>query len=406
VLPENDDRVLGSATALLGLAYWADGDLERAEQSYSEGMASLRRAGFIVDTIGGMNALADICIAQGRLRDAKNLYEQALRLVSDSGTSVLRGTADMHVGLANLHREWNDLDEAHRHLQRSAELGELNGFPQFPYRWRVAEALIAVAEGDTTGALALLDEAERRYVGDFHPNVRPIAALKARVWIAEGRAHDAIAWARDERLDGSNLSFLREYGHIMLASALVAQYRIDRNVQHLHTASDLLDRLLVEAERGHRVGSMIEILVVQALAFAAQADLRRALEPLSRAMQLAEPEGYVRTFYDDADTMRTLLRHRVTGGSSTAYAQRLLSGLDAAPASPVRTTANALAEPLTPRETEILRLIAAGLRNEEIADHLFIGLSTVKRHIANLYGKLQVTHRTEAVARANELRLL
>jgi LuxR family maltose regulon positive regulatory protein len=406
LLTDADVQDRGALDAILGLAYWTDGDLEHARQSYAEGMESLHRAGFLADSVGGMNALGDICIAQGRLHEAKRNYEQALRLTTGSDAPVLRGMADMHVGLANLQREWNQLDASREHLRLAAELGELNGFPQFPHRWRIASAMLALADGDHAGALTLLDEAERRYVGDFHPNVRPIAAIRARVWIAQGRANDAVAWARAERLDRSDLGFLHEFGQVTLARALVARYRTDRNPRYLHEAAGLLDRLLIEAERDRRNGSVIDILLAQALAYAVQSEERRALEPLRRAMALAEPEGYIRTFYDDPETMRSLLRHCVTEGPHTAYAQRLLAGLDSPVAPPPGAIANALAEPLTPREIEILRLIAAGLRNEEIAGQLFIDVATVKRHIANLYGKLQVTHRTEAVARANELRLL
>jgi LuxR family maltose regulon positive regulatory protein len=121
---------------------------------------------------------------------------------------------------------------------------------------------------------------------------------------------------------------------------------------------------------------------------------------------LAEPEGYVRRFVGEGEAMRTLLRHAAAGGTATVYARRLLSSFETPASPPARAAATALAEPLTPRELEVLRLIAAGLRNEEIAGQLFVGLSTVKRHIANAYGKLDVTHRTEAVARANELGLL
>jgi LuxR family maltose regulon positive regulatory protein len=403
----DDHHGRGAAAALLGLASWTSGDLEVAHRSYADGMASLQKTGFIADAIGGAIALADIRIAQGRLRDAMRTYERALRLATEHGTPVLRGTADMHVGMAELHRERNDLDAARRHLLHSQELGEHVGFPQNPYRWCVAMARVREAEGDLDDALELLDEAERRYTSDFYPNVRPIAALRARVWIAQGRVDDALDWAREQGLDGSDgFSYLREFAHITLARALLAQAKRDRADRPRREAMGLLERLLVAADVGERTGSVLEILVVQALAFAAQGDIPRALVPLGRALNLAEPEGYGRLFVGEGEAMRTLLRHAVAGGASTAYAHRLLSSFETPASSPAQAPAAGLAEPLTAREVEVLRLIAAGLRNEEIAGQLFVGLSTVKRHIANAYGKLQVTHRTEAVARANDLRLL
>ena len=150
-------------------------------------MAGLRRAGHVADTFGCAIALADIRITQGRLGEAMRTYEQALQLAAEQGGSVLRGTADMYVGMSEIACERDDLHAATQHLLRSQELGEHTGLPQNPYRWRVAMARVREAEGDLGGALDLLNEAERLYVSDFFPNVRPVPALRARVWIAQGR---------------------------------------------------------------------------------------------------------------------------------------------------------------------------------------------------------------------------
>ena len=113
---------------------------------------------------------------------------------------MLRGTADMYVGMSELYRERNDLHAATQHLLRSKELGELAGLPQNRYRWCVAMARIREAQGDLDGALDLLYEAERLYVGDFFPNVRPVAASVTRVWVAQGRLGEALGWAREQGL--------------------------------------------------------------------------------------------------------------------------------------------------------------------------------------------------------------
>ena len=155
---------------------------------------------------------------------------------------------------------------------------------------------------------------------------------------------------------------------------------------------------------------MIEILVLQALAHQAQGDVRPAFVPLERALTLAEPEGYVRTFVDEGEPMRNLLRHAAARGIASSYTQRLLTafGLTEQPASTTsgRPGAPDLAAPLTEREAEILRLVSVGMTNQEISGQLVISLSTVKRHITNIYRKLDVSHRTQATARANELNLL
>ena len=161
--PEDDHLMRGGAASLLGLASWTSGDLEAAHRMTADGMANVQQAGNISDAIGGAIALADIQIAQGRLHEAMSTYEQALQLATEPGAPVLRGTADMYVGMSELHREHNDLKTATQHLLTSQELGEHTGLPQNRYRWRVAMARIREAQGDLDGALDLLDEAERLY---------------------------------------------------------------------------------------------------------------------------------------------------------------------------------------------------------------------------------------------------
>ena len=236
--PEEDHLGRASAAGFLGLASWASGDLEAGHSAYAECVAGLRRAGYIADIFGCAIALADIRLAQGRLGEAMRTYEQALQRAPEQGGPVLRGTADMYVGMSEVHRERDDLPAATQHLLRSQELGEHIGLPQNRYRWRVAMARIRQAEGDLGGALDLLDEAERLYVGDFFPNVRPVPALKARVWIAQGRLGEALGWAREQGLSvDDDLSYLREFEHITLARVLLARYQ-DRACRGLHSRGD------------------------------------------------------------------------------------------------------------------------------------------------------------------------
>src|SRR5689334_23553188 len=161
-------------------------------------MAGLRRAGHIADTFGCAIALADIRRTQGRLGEAMRTYEQALQRASQPGGPALRGTADMHVGMSELHRERDDLPAATRQLLWSQELGEHTGLPQNRYRWRVAMARVREAEGDLHGALGLLNEAERLYVSDFFPNVRPVPALRARAWVGLGGLGEARGWSLEQ----------------------------------------------------------------------------------------------------------------------------------------------------------------------------------------------------------------
>ncbi len=425
LVPEDDDHWRGSAAGFLGLAYWTSGDLEAAHRFYAECMARVQRAGYLSDALGCSIALADIRISQGRLREAMSTYERGLQLATEQSGIPLRGAPDMYVGMSELQREWNDLHAATQLLAQSKELGEHIGLPQNRYRWRVAMARIWEAHGDLDGALDLLNEAERLYVSDFFPNVRPIAALVTRIWVAQGRVGEALVWAREQGLSAhDDLSYLHEFEHITLARVLLAQYTSDRTDRSLRDAMGLLERLLQAAEAGERMGRTIEILIVQALAHQEQGDISAALVPLSRALTLAEPEGYVRIFIDEGPPMAVLLarlhehsRKRPRAALTSvplAYIERLLALLrrervqdltsPTAPSAPA--PAQSLLDPLTERELEVLRLIAAGLSNRAIAARLVLALSTVKSYVNTIYGKLQVESRTQAVARARALHLL
>ncbi len=411
LVPEDDHFRRGAAAALLGLASWTSGDLEAAHRSYADGMAHLQNAGYISDAVGGSLALADIRIAQGRLREAMRTYEHALQLATEQGDPVMRGTADMYVGMSELDREYDDLNAATQHLLRSKEQGEHTGFPQNPYRWRVAMARIREAQGDLDGALDLLQEAERLYVSDFSPNVRPVDALKTRVWIAQGRLGEALGWAREQGLSAhDDLSYLREFDHISLARVLIAQYKSDQEERSIREATELLERLLHAAEEGGRMGRVIEILVLLTLAHEAQGDSLSALVPLERALTLAEPEGYFRIFVDEGRPMAQLLSEAAAHGIMPDYTARLLAVFEAEAHKSADEShpppAQSLIEPLSQRELEVLQLIAQGLSNREISERLFLALITVKGHNRNIFRKLQVRRRTEAVARARELGLL
>jgi LuxR family maltose regulon positive regulatory protein len=402
--PKNAHLTRGSAAELLGLASWTSGDLEAAHRSYADGIASLQKAGNISDALGCAIAVADIQMVQGRLHEAMRTYERALQRALEQGTPTLRGTADMYVGMSGLYRERNDLHTATQHLLRSKDLGEHTGLPQNRYRWCVAMARIREAQGDLDSALDLLHEAERLYVGDFSPNVRPIAASVSRVWVAQGNVGEALDWVRERGLSVSDEpSYLREFEHITLARVLLARSTSNRADSSIREAMGLLERLLQAAEEGERTGSIIEILVQQALANLLQGDIPAALVPLQQALTLAEPEGYVRMFVDEGPPMVVLLEAAAKHGIAPNYVRHLLTAFGSAEdRTPVQ---QGLIEPLSERELEVLRLLATGLNGPEIARELVVSLNTMRTHTKNIYSKLGVNDRWAAVHRAKELDL-
>lgn len=405
VVSEDDHLVRGAASALLALAYWTSGDLDAAHRWYADGMASLEKAGHLADVVGGAVTLADLRIAQGRLDDAMRTYERGLQLAMSQGGLPLRGAADMHVGMSAVKIERNDLATASQLLRTSRDLGDANEMPQNPYRWRVAAARIRQAEGDFDGALALLDAAERVYVGDFSPEIRPVAAVTARVWIAAGKLGEAWAWARGGGvMAADNLSYLREFEHATLARLLLAQERHDGADHRIGEAIELTDRLVAAAEGSGRNGSLIDILVVQALARHARGDPAGALASLERAVALAEPEGYARVFVDEGPPMVALLKLAAKQRNAAGYVRRLLAS--AVMAGGEAAVEQTLIEPLSERELDVLRLLGTDLGGPDIARELVVSLSTVRTHTQSIYAKLGVNSRRAAVQRAADLGLL
>ncbi len=401
----------GAAATLMGLAYWTSGNLESARRLYAEGMPHVQKAGHLSDFIGCAIALADIQLAQGRLHAALSTYTRGLQLAAAQGTHMLRGAADMYVGMSNLQRERGDLNASTHSLLRSKEMGEFAGLLQNPYRWRVAMARIRQAQGDLEGALDLLQEAERLYVGDFLPNVHPVAAFTTRVWIVQGRLGEALGWVHEHELTAADdLSYLREFEHVTLARVLLMQSHSDPAGHGPGEAMQLLARLLQAAEEGERKGSVIEILILQALAHHSLGNIPAALAPLQRALALAEPEGYIRIFVDEGPPMADLLRQAAAHVIKPAYAGRLLAAFEPGPQgsaseAPLRSApaAQPLIEPLSQRELEVLRLFKTDLSGPEIARQLVIALSTLRTHTKSIYSKLNVENRRAAVKRSAEL---
>jgi len=229
--------------------------------------------------------------------------------------------------------------------------------------------------------------------------------LKARAWIANGRLSEAWGWARERGLSAEDqLDYVREFEHLTLARLILAEGARDRSDDRIGEAIDLLEHLLVAAEDGGRTGSVIEILVVQALARRARNDVPGALASLERAVELGEPEGYVRVFVDEGAPMAALLKVAARQSQPPSYVRRLLAAT-VAPAA--RTPIDQpLIEPLSERELEILRLLESDLDGPDIARELTVSLATVRTHTRNVYAKLGVNNRRAAVRRAGELGLL
>jgi LuxR family maltose regulon positive regulatory protein len=311
----------------------------------------------------------------------------------------------MHVGIAGVLLERDDPVAAAEHLAVSHRLGEYNGLPQNAFRWRVVMARLREAEGNLDAALELLDEADRVYVSDYIPNARPLPATRARLRLRRGELSHAEAWARERQLSANDeLSYLHEYEHVTLARLLLARHRTERDTTALTEALRLLDRLLAAAEDGGRGGTVLEVLLLQALSQHARGDLPAAVDVLQRAVTLAQPEGYVRLLADEGTPMAGLLRALTKQPAAPGYVRRLLAATTRTEYRPAPRSA--VVEPLSERELDVLRLLGTDLDGPEIARALSVSLNTMRTHTKNIYAKLGVSSRRAAVRRAEELDLL
>ncbi len=431
--PEADPFRHSQASMLLGMACWASGDLEAAGRVFADYTMKLRAAGNIPDAIGTTVVLSDIRLGLGRLREAIYTTEQLLQFVIDQGEPISPDTADLHRELSELYLEQGNLEAASQHLQRSRELGEKREQGEkadllvWRYRWSIAQARLNETQDDLGGALDLLNEAERLYIRTPLPDGRPIAAMKARIWLKQGRLAKALDWVGAQGLSPDDeLGYLSEFAHITLARVLIAQYQHERMDGSIQAAMRLLDRLLQTAEGScPRVGSLIEILVLQALAHQAQGNIPPALASLERALALAEPEGYVRIFVDEGEPVRLLiadfrpapavgqvLRIEKQKGDQDykliSYTDKLLAAFSQPmpeSQSKIRNQQSTMLEPLSQRELDVLKLLRSELSGPEIARELVVSLSTLRTHTQNIFAKLGVNNRRAAVRRAEELDL-
>ena len=435
-----DHFLRGAGGGYLGLAVWASGNVAEALSTFSEAVRSLHAAGNLVDELDTTVPLADMWVASGRPGRARRLIEQALQTATAGGPPYPRATTDLHVGLAELDRELDDLPSAEAHLESARVLGERASITENRHRWYVVMAQVRAAAGDYDTATHLLGQAEALYRHGFYPDVRPIAALKARIHITAGDLSSAGGWAEDRAVTvDDEPDYLRECELLTLARLLLAQHRADqmwselvedpstgallslskgsgriRDVDGAASASPvdgvlgLLDRLHAAAEQAGRDGSVLEIRVLQALAHQARGDLPEALAALRRSFDTPEPDSHVRLYLDEGAPMQALLHHaaRAPDPVVQARARRLLEHATAsveATAEPQQTVDGG---PLSNRELEVLRLLDSELTGPEIARQLYVTLNTLRTHTKRIFTKLDVTTRTAAVRRGHERGLL
>ncbi len=388
------------ATSICGDASLINGNLELARSAYLEAAQISQAAGNIYMTMIAKSNLADVLIEQGELHQAARIYAETLQNARRPDGQELPIADRLFAGLGGISYEWNCLEAADQHIQRCIELCQQWGNDNLLAKSYVMLARLEQARFNFIKAQEAVRLAElmlnEQQLSPMRSNLVKLAV--AHWWIIQGSLERAFQLVQRLGLTmNDEIPYSREPEYLLLLRLLLAQGEYD-------AARSLAERLLHMAEAAKRMGRVIEVLVLQALAFQGKRDTDQALSVLERALALAQPEGYCRVFLDEGESMAKLLfqakAHRIGQG----YAAELLSALGEIPGTE-RPPAQLLIEPLTLRELEVLKLIESGYSNQDIAGKLVISMPTVKRHISNIYAKLGVESRTQAVSLRRELKL-
>jgi LuxR family maltose regulon positive regulatory protein len=420
-LPDSDLFLQNIVTWILSLVRLFDKDPGEGRRAL-EGVIKLSQE--INSPLVAVTALryqARLHVRQGQLHRAEETLNRALRVATDPHGQLLPIASEALLGLGEVKRQWNDLEAAADHLLESIDLAsqwsELAAFDAyFPL------ARIRLAQGDGQAARQAMQIAQQIAINSEVTIVDDLVAdlQQAHVAVMLGDLDAAMRWAeRRDLVSGPSAEArpgldedqdlltarIRKYEHLVLARLFIQQSRGTE-------ALELLEPLLGQAAELGRVDLLIEIQILTALAHAAEGQTAEALEALDGALVLAEPGGFVRIFLDEGEPMARLLRQAASQGIAPAYVAKLLAGFAGAEsqastaARPAPAPVQPLVEPLSERELEVLRLLATGMSNPEIAEALYVAVSTVRTHCKNIYGKLNVHNRWDAARRGEELGLI
>ncbi len=416
LLPET--RTFFRSVGNLGLVFSASNEGSAPTQALLKPTSEKRPTGNIMAMMSFYH-LAERAWEQGQLHQAQVFYEQALAIATDEHGQRQPIACMALLGLASLLLEQNELEPAQRRIregldlaQRWGEIAAIQGY--------VDLARIRHIQGDVAGADEAIQAAQQRAKKFKSMKADDVYVLvnQARLWIGQSvddprRLEMAVYWAKERGLDNdlnrSELAAAIDRATPLQVLEYLTFVQICLIQKRLEQALAMLQLLLPTVERAGWGLLSVQTLALTALAQQACGDTALALTTLERALALAEPEGYVRVFMDESQPMVKLLRQAAARGIMLNYARKLLAVLDDDTQDTRRLTtpsSASLVEPLSNREREVLRLISTGLSNAEIAQTLVVANSTVKKHLKNIYGKLNVHSRTRAVARAQDLDLL
>lgn len=411
LLPHDNSWLRSLILLNLGVTYFVADNYEAAKRLLPEVSRIGKARGTADPAIAGLYLQAQFLALRGRINEATSLCQQGLDLATERRWLATYAGVLVQVALADLLREQNQLEAAAQHLTQSIDRAIQNQQPGLMMGY-ITLARVRQAQGDFQTAWAALNAAECCQPW-FWSTILSVEACKVGLYLEEGNLDAAIAWAESSGLSvegelhysateqfptGSELNYLT------YARVLLAQGRSQSSPSHLQAALRLLTRLDEFAKTGGRTIRVMETLLLRALVLQAQGDRERSLDYLNQALSIPRHGNYIRLFLDEEKPMAKLLQIAVSKNIHSDAANRLLATFSLLKEQP--TLGQSLIEPLSNRELEVLNYLATGMSNQAIADQLFVSLAAVKWHARNIYGKLEVNNRTQAVAKARELRLL
>jgi len=406
-IPTDDLMARSWVSVALALNLYRSGNVVAADQALAEALSSSRPTGDSHVAVLALCTLAVVRRERGLLHSAEEILQEALDLTRTYANRLGRSlpvAAYVHITLATILFEWNDLGAALSQAEKAIELSQQWREPDLQVSTYMHLARILSAIGKEEEMYDAIHQGMQIARGLSPWTADRWAPLEALLHLRQGDLEAAERWAskvRDKRADSEE--YIRSgYSDLVMARILIAH-------SDPMKAQSLLTEQFEETQAGGMTGEMIEVLIVQALAFQEGGEVDQALIILERALTIGEPEGFTRIFLNEGKSMAKLLQQAVARGIKKTYAKKLLAALESELRDKrlrISTPASELAEPLSTRELEVLGYLSTHLSSTEIAQELIISVNTVRSHIKSIYNKLNVHSRKQAVQRAGELGLL
>jgi LuxR family maltose regulon positive regulatory protein len=406
-LPKSDVTWRCSAFDSLASTYSSIGDCVSAYNARLETLETSKATGNIYMMLFANLRLVVTLRDLGRLQQAIGICEQQLKLANESGLSQTALVGWLYTLWGEMLAERNELDHALQLVNKGIELTERGKDVLLLGSSYLCLMRVLFSKGNLDFAEKIIFKVNSFVRKQHLPSLikDQLAAWQARIWLAQDNLNSAYHWAENLEHDfDGEITPIHYFDYVVLARILITQGRLDETPR-------LLRRLFEVAEAGGCTSRAIEIQILQAFASQANGDTNQALYMLERALTLAEPNGFIRIFVDEGQSMARLLHEALIHGIAPEYVHRLLAAFpmnepEQADIMAYEPDQSGLIEPLSERELEVLQHIAEGLTNREIASRLYLSLNTIKVHTRNIYGKLGVNNRTQAVAEARSLALL